>query len=230
MRRTPQEWLDIALDDPRPDQRRKAINEIAEGDAAAAGWAQRAFDVIARTDPDSMVRVAAVRGLARGAAPSTPSTLVKLLQSDDRTFEDVRPAPGPVRWEAALLLDRLLDDGRVAESDRERVLAALLQHAGRETDRNVRLAAVRGLRHFQDGRAIPVLLAALDERDFALRDGAEQSLHDLTGHCCEHDSRAWRAWLDAADDPFADAGTWTESKEHLPWWKRWLAWANGPES
>src|SRR5262245_5993589 len=67
---SPREWfsrtssrqlLETALNDQRPDERRKAVNEMAARSDASADWAVKAFDTIARTDKDPMVRVEAVR-------------------------------------------------------------------------------------------------------------------------------------------------------------------------
>src|SRR5439155_22223330 len=99
--RSSRDALKIALEDPRPDERRKAVADLAASRDAKSDWAFKAFDTIARTDTDPLVRVEAVRGLGRSSRPEAVKTLIKLLASADADVSDVRPpAPAPVRWEA----------------------------------------------------------------------------------------------------------------------------------
>ena len=52
----------------------------------------------------------------------------------------------------------------------------------------------------------PVLVDCLEAEDFAVRHAAERSLITLTGATHNHDADAWRSWLAAHPDPFAEAG------------------------
>lgn len=219
-RKSPRQWLDIALEHPQPDERRKAVAALANGPEGGADWAATAFDSIARTDPDGMVRAAAVRGLARSADGRTVPTLVKLLNSNEVRLDDTLPAPGPVRWEAAQLLEHLHERDAVPPSERETVLAAVRMRADHDTDRNVRLSALSTLGYYKDARVFPVLIAALQSRDFAIQRRAEHALYRLTGQSHELDAAAWHDWLSKTPDPFAQAPPASAPSPPRSFWKR----------
>ena len=195
--------------------------ELARGSDAKADWVVKAFDTIARTDADAMVRVEALRGLSASAGPATVPTLVKLLNSAEAPVADVKPAaPGPVRWEAALLLERLASQAKIADADRDSALTALLARAERDADRNVRLTAISALRYVPNRRVLPVLVNALRSRDFAIQHRAEQSLHYLTGQTHDNDADGWDHWLAATPDPFTPA---PPAPPPRSWWSRLVA-------
>ncbi len=186
----------MALESPLPDDRRRAVDAIAASREGRSEWAAAAFDSIARTDVDATVRVAALRALRRSAGAATVPLTVKLLQPAP-TPDDVRPAPGIVRWEAALLLRDLARRGDVAPDMHEAALTALLHRAVLDEDRNVRIAALEGLGSFRDGRSLRALVAAMQDRDFAVQSAAEHSLAALTGERRGCDADEWAAWLAA---------------------------------
>ncbi len=202
MRRPPEHWLDVALEAENADERRRAVDALADSRAGTSDWAVRAFETIARTDGDAMVRTAALRGLRRSAGPQTVPLLVKLLRQGDAP-PDVRAAPAPVRWEATRLLCELCASGCVTSEQADAVVELLLHRATLDTDRNVRLCAIRALASFRQRRVVATLIGVLRERDFALQSAAEHSLGVLTGRTHDFDADAWSDWLNASGDPFA---------------------------
>jgi len=201
-RRSPNEWLDVALESPLPDDRRRAVNAIAASREGRSDWAVQAFDSIARTDIDATVRVAALRALRRSAGAATVPLTVKLLQPGPPA-EDVRAAPGIVRWEAALLLRDLARRSDVEPGMHESALTALLHRAVLDEDRNVRIAALEALGSFRDDRSLRALVAAMQDRDFAIQSAAEHSLVALTGERRGCDPDEWAAWLAAHPNALA---------------------------
>ncbi len=198
--------LTMALEGDTPDQRRRGVNGLAGSSEASTDDAVRVFDVIARTDTDAMVRVAALRGLGVSADARSVGTAAGILESNDAERKDVRPAPDVVRWEAAKLLRTIVDGYAYEESQRGDIVKALVARARRDADRNVRLTAIDTLAYFAQ-RPIPtVLIEVMDTDDFAIQKAAEQSLIDLTGVTHHHDPGAWRAWLSSVKDPFEHAG------------------------
>lgn len=198
--------LTMALEGDTPDQRRRGVNGLAGSTEASTDNAVRVFDVIARTDTDAMVRVAALRGLGVSADDRSVGTAVGILESNDAERKDVRPAPDVVRREAATLLRTIVDGYTYDESQRGDIVRVLVARARRDADRHVRLAAIDTLAYFAQ-RPIPtVLIEVMDTDDFAIQKAAEQSLIDLTGVTHRHDPASWRAWLSSVQDPFEHAG------------------------
>ncbi len=60
--------------------------------------------------------------------------------------------------------------------------------------------------YFPRPDALEALLQALEQRDFGVCHAAEQSLMRLTGRTFNHDPLAWKAFIEEADDPFAQRG------------------------
>ena len=198
--------VDLALEGKTADERRRGTAALADSRDAGADWALKAFDAIARTDVDAMVRVAAIRGLSRTADARCIPTLVKLLDSADAEANDVRKAPPVVRWDAAKLLLQVVDRYHYEEAQRPEIVRCLLDRAAKEADRNVRMTCIDTLAYFAENRIPPVLVDCLEAEDFAVRHAAERSLITLTGATHNHDADAWRSWLAAHPDPFAEAG------------------------
>jgi len=219
-RRSPRQWLDIALESPSADERRRAIEEIGASRDATSEWAVMAFESFARTDIDPTVRVAALRALRASAGPRTVPLLVKLLQSGPPSA-DVRAAPASVRWEAAALLGELARRGDVDASQKGEAVEVLIQRADKDEDRNVRIASLEALGAFRDPKVLTALVTALRERDFALQAAAERSLTRLTGESHNYDADEWAAWISKTSDPFANAQPNPPSRDSKrDWWSR----------
>jgi hypothetical protein len=219
-------WLDMALDSEYPDDRRRGVVGLAESSGATAPWAIKVYDTIARTDSDAMVRCAALRALLKVPGEDQVSTALKLLNSGDVRYEDVRKASAPVRWGAATLLLAVVQNNAYREDQHTEIVDVLLARLGREKDNNVRLTLIDALAYFPERPVLIALVGALGDENFAVQHAAEMSLVALTGvtHRCDPD--AWRQWLAQADDPFAHAGETPQelqAERDKPRWD-WLSW------
>ncbi len=200
-------WLDLALEGETPDDRRDGINGLSRSSDGDAEWAVKVYDTVARTDTDAMVRCAALNAMSDRADGTMVSTVLKILKSREARFEDVRPASGPVRWEAAkLLLD--IVHGMMYEPDmRDEIVSTLLECLAKDRDRNVRLTAIDALGYFAQEPVPTALIDVMEsEEDYAMQHAAELSLMALTGKTFHHNAKAWRRWLNSVDDPFAHMG------------------------
>ncbi len=219
-RRTPKQWLDIALESNSADERRRAVEEISKSRDATSDWAVMAFESIARTDVDPTVRVAALRGLRLSMGPQTVPLLIKLLRPGEPP-KDVRAAPAIVRWEAAELLGDLARRGAVETGQQAEAADVLMQRADHDDDRNVRIASLDALGGFREQKVLTALVSALRERDFAIQSAAERSLTLLTGQTHNYDADEWNAWLSKTPDPFANAqATPPDDVDRRSWWSR----------
>lgn len=196
----------MALEAELPDDRRRGVTGLAAGRDGSSDWAIKVYDTIARTDVDPMVRCAAVRALGPVAGPDQVALLLRLLSSASRRYDDIRPAPGTVRWEAAKVLLAVVQSGGYDESQRMGIVDLLLDRLARDNNRNVRLAVIETLGYFAQAPVPESLVDAMETDDFAVKQAAESSLIALTGHTHQHDPQAWREWLAATPDPFMDAG------------------------
>ncbi len=145
----------------------------------------------ALTDGDSAVRSAAVRGLAIHGAPSHALLLLPMLADSDLLL----------RWEAARALQRIHNP---------QVVTPLLKRLA-ETDEpepQVRAAVASALGQYPELRVLESLFAALGDRNLAVNRAAQESLHALTGQDFGLNIRAWVAWRNAADNPFAGRTTY----------------------
>ena len=201
-----EDYLDMALESKRADDRRKGVNGLAEGPDATTDWAIKVFETVARTDTDAMVRRAALRALLRSANGDRVPLTLKLLKSNDVEYEDVRPAPAPVRWSAARLLLAVAYDFTFREDQEAEIVTTVLEQLPKENAQNVRLTLIEVLGYFQQRPVLDALIAEMENEDFAIQHAAEMSLVSLTGVTHHHYPSAWREWLAKTDDPFARAG------------------------
>ena len=212
-----------ALEGQTADERRRNVIALAESDDAGADWAIKTFDSIARTDVDATVRCAAIGGLGKSADHRSVSTLVKITEAIDADGSDVKKAAPVVRWDAIRLLAVIVDRHTYQEPQRPDIVRCMMERAGTDADRNVRLTAIDTLAYFAEPQIPGCLVECLDADDFAIRNAAEKSLIALTGATNQHDADAWRTWLAAHPDPFAGAGKSPPELENRktaekPWW------------
>ncbi len=224
--KTSEQYLDLALESPRPDDRRRGVVGLADGPDATSDWAVKVFDTIARTDRDPMVRCAALRALSKSISSQRLPTALKLLKSADGDYEDVRQSPPPVRWAAARLLLILVQGSSFGEDQRGQITGALIERLPAESDRRVRLTMIETLGYFPERRVLVALVDALEDEDFAIQHAAELALAGLTGVTHDHYAAAWRKWLDETPEPFARAGEIPpelRERRSKPMWD-WLEW------
>lgn len=224
--KTSKDWLNMALDSEHPDDRRRGVIGLVKTSDGTSPWAVKVYDTIARTDADAMVRCAALRALLKVPNEARVSTSLKLLNSADVQYDDVRTASAPVRWGAAELLLAVVHHYAYREDQHTEIVDFLLGRLGLEKDYNVRMTLIDTLAYFPERPVLDVLIEALDHEDFAVQHCAEMSLVALTGVTHRHDPDAWRQWLAQADDPFAHAGETPrelQAQRGKPRWD-WLHW------
>lgn len=195
----------MALEAQCADDRREGVSSLARTRDATTDWAIRVFETVARTDTDAMVRCTAVRALERSAGPNRVPLLLSILNGSAGTGDKTRM--GPVRWEAAKLLLVILRDGLYDETQREGIIRALLHGAAKDSDRNVRLAALDGLGHLPDRQVFFTLVDLLETEDFAVKRAAEESLIALTGTTHDYDAAAWRRWAEEHPAAFGSSAS-----------------------
>ena len=224
--KTSKDWLDMALDSEHPDDRRRGVVGLAKTSEGTLPWAVKVYDTIARTDADAMVRRAALRALLKVPNEDRVSTVLKLLNSVDVRYDDVRKASAPVRWGAAKLLLAVVHNYAFREDQHTEIVDVLVARSGMEQDYNVRMTLIDTLAYFPERPVLDALIKALDHDNFAVQHAAEMSLVAVTGVTHRHDPDQWRRWLSQVDDPFAHAGeTPQELQAHRSksrWdWLRW---------
>ncbi len=219
-KRTPQQYMLIAVSDADPDLRREAVAKIAESKKYDEEWAIKGFIAIALLESDPQARCVAVRGLGRTGDPRAVETCLKILNYREHPAAEVRPPDDLCRWDATAALAEL-SAGSPAEKSRAKVLETLLDRLKADPDRHVRMAAARGLRHFSDIDAVRGLINGLRDEDFTVAHRCEQSLAWLTGVTHDCDPYLWEQWLEThQDDAFARGGELPESRKP-PYEGRW---------
>ena len=223
-KRTPQQYMIIAVSDADPDVRRDAVARVAKSKKYDQQWAIKGFVAIALLESDVQARCVAIRALARTRDPRAVETCLKILNHRDHPPAEVRSPNGLCRGDATLALAELAG-GALSEESRDAVRETLLERLRRDSDRHVRIAAARGLRHFSELGVVRGLIAGLRDEDFAVVHECEQSLAWLTGVTHDCDPYRWEQWLEAhPDDAFAQGGTLPESRRP-PYEGRWDAMA-----
>lgn len=219
-RRTPQQYILIAVADGDPDIRRMSAAKVAESKKCNEEWAVKGFMAIAALETDPQTRCIAVRGLARSRDPRAVETFLKILNYQDYPPQEVRPPDDLTRWDVTQALADFSGDGLLGEWH-EKTRTTLMERLNNEQNRHVRTAAARGLQFFPHPEVVDVLIAGLRDEDFPVVYQCEMSLAYLTGVTYDCDHYAWREWCAAnQDDLFARGGTLPESRRP-PYSGRW---------
>lgn len=212
-KRTPQQYMLIAVSDADADLRREAVVEIAVSDLRGQDWAIKGFIAIALLESDSQARCVAIRALGESRDARAVTTLLRILNHDEEPPAEVRPPDDLARWDATAALARLSADSAVPDDARAATRDTLLRLTA-DDSRHVRIAAARGLGYFPDLDVLKALIELLRDEDFAVAHESESALVRLTGVTREADASAWERWLEAqSSDPFAKAGTIPESRQ-----------------
>lgn len=212
-RRTPQQYMLIAVSDADSDVRREAVARVAASKQARLDWAVQGFAAIALLENDPHARSVAIRGLVQSDDPRAAEVCLKLLNHEEYPASEVRPPDDVVRAEAAMALAALLGTGRVPAESRESARDTLLRLLAVDEDRHARIAAARGLGFFQETSSLEALIQGLRDADFAVVHECESSLVRLTGETHRCNALDWEAWYEAhKSDAFANAGQVPESR------------------
>jgi hypothetical protein len=167
-----------------PDERRKGIYALASKSFGQAEPYTKRYRQIVQTDPDPLVRAAAVRALNASRDRAAIPLFVAGLS-------DASPA---VRLQAAKALSNIPDPSAVD---------GLSRTLGNQTEqKDVRIAAAEALRHYRQIGVARVLAGTLGGRDFGVAWQSRWSLHILTGRDYRYDERAWLEYLTGSQKPF----------------------------
>jgi len=219
-KRTPQQYMIIAVSDADPDVRRSAVAKIAKSDRCDQEWAIKGFIAIALLESDPQARCVAVRALSRIDDPRAVETLLKILNYRDYPPAEIRPPGDLCRWDATAALGKLAA-GSLSDDTRAAVKETLLARLELDPDRHVRIAAAKGLQHFAELPVVRGLIEGLRDEDFAVVYRCEHSLARLTGVTHDCDPYQWNQWLEEhGEDTFAKSGTLPESRR-APYSGRW---------
>jgi hypothetical protein len=219
-KRTPQQYMLIAVSDADPDLRREAVTKVAESKKFNEEWAIKGFIAIALLENDPQARCVAVRGLGRSRDPRAVETCLKILNYRRHPPAEVHPPDDLCRWDATAALAELSAEP-LPDELRAQVLDTFLERLQADPDRHVRMAAARGLRHFSDAQAVRGLINGLRDEDFAVVHQCEYSLAWLTGVTNDCDPYRWEQWLEANQpEVFANGGELPESRKP-PYEGRW---------
>lgn len=177
---TPSQAAEYALDQNDADKRREGVTLLVNADFGGEPAYVDMYREYVRFDPDPLVRVAAIAGLARYGEPADAIYIAPHLADKDMQ----------VRWEAAKGLQRLHNDEVVSD------LVAVV--ANEEEDGDVRSAAAIALGQYPQDTVFQVLVAALGARELSVNMAAQHSLNILTGQDFGLDARNWLTWYNQA--------------------------------
>jgi hypothetical protein len=170
---------------PRAGVRVRGINALVARDFGKQPVYTRVYKAVALNDPDPLVRAVAIRALNRARdATAVPVLIVGL--SDAHEW---------VRLESAKALVRLPDPSATAP---------LLQALRRPDEtRDVRIAVVDALRHYQTLEVARTLTSLLAERDFSIVWQSRRSLRDITQKDFRYDASKWQSYLANPERPLS---------------------------
>jgi len=195
---TPGRYARMMENDQSADQRRTGILRlVTDYDFARKDPYTQRYVQIAQADPDSLVRVAAVRALDRSRRPTVTPVAIRYL-------DDVNPL---LRLEAAKALANVPDERAIPVLTRH--LAPLMEvrvEGGRieqvAESRDVRVAVADALRNYPNKDVSKALVDVLREKDFEVSWQARRSLVLMTGHDFKYDQTQWRDYFAKSDQPF----------------------------
>jgi hypothetical protein len=166
-----------------PDERRRGIVDLYSRPYGQNPPYTDRFRQVAQTDPDFLVRAAAIRGLNASRDREAVPVFIKALT-------DESPA---VRLQAAKALSNIPDP-----TAKEPLAKTLGNQA--ET-RDVRIAASEALRHYRDMGVARVLTGTLGQRVFGIAWQSRWSLQIMTGKDLGYDERKWLEFLTGPTKP-----------------------------
>jgi HEAT repeat protein len=175
----------VRVESDRPDDRREALQAIAaDSGARRLPSVVKVFCIVAKSDKDSMVRSAAVRGLAVMEGEEVVKTLGAVATRDESPY---------VRMDSCRAIGQQKDTGAAAP---------LMEVLCGDRMADVRVAAAEALRNFKDKAVLKALVTALDDSSLAVSRKAWESLRYMTGQNMPRKAEAWSDFLTNAENPF----------------------------
>lgn len=206
-RKTPQQYMVLAVSSEDPDVRRDAVARVSDSKKYDEDWAVKGFIAIACLENDPQTRCVAIRALARSRDPRATETALKIINYRDYPPEEVWPPVEIVRWDATELLATHSAQGLVPEELRADVQQTLIDRLRLDSNRHARVAAARGLGYYPRPTVVEALITGLRDENFAVVHECEGALVKLTGHSHGGSVLAWEEWWETNQGaPFADAG------------------------
>ena len=197
VRRSPQRAAVVALKSDNPDERYRALKEIAKSKSFKDDWAVTTLEVIARTDPSSSVRALAVRTLGRVGDSRVLKSLADALNDPSaRVRSEAAWAIGHIDF------SKIKADMEIMSKLKENLKLTLTS----DESVDVRLNSAEALGQFKYEDVLYSLISALKDKEFSVRFQAERSLVKLTGMTFYGDPDKWLDWLKRVKDPFKYAG------------------------
>lgn len=175
---TPAEAARMAVDPTDPDKRREGITLLSNAPFGGVEVYVEYYRDAVKNEREPIVKAAAIRALGRHGKPADALIIVPNL---------VDPASNKqVKWAAAIALQRLHNPAVVPD---------LLKSLADENEhRDVRISVATALGQYPEDRVFQGLVGALNARELAINDSAEQSLHTLTDMSFNLNSADWLAW------------------------------------
>lgn len=212
-RKTPQQYMLVAVSSEDADVRRDAVTQIARSKQANADWAIQGYVAIALLESEAQTRCVAIRALARAADPRATEVMLKILNYTDHPAQEVWPPVDIVRWDATAALADLSASGAVLADRRDAAARTFRDRLKLDSDRHARLAAARGLGYYPTDENVRALIEGLRDQDFAVAHECENALVRLTGRTHGGNPLAWEEWRAANTDAlFAHAGEIPDSR------------------
>ena len=166
------------------DHRRAGIIYLSDRSPGRNDPYLRQYNIMARTDPDPMVRSMAVRALNRARDKRAVPVFVAALEERNEA----------VRLEGAKAL---------ANNPDPSAITPLIRHLDNgEENVDVRVACADALRLYRTPEVAQALVRALRERNFGIAWQARQSLQLMTGKDFRYDTAAWLTHLSGTNKPF----------------------------
>lgn len=220
-KRTPQQYLLVAVSDSDADRRREAVVKVAESKKRDQEWALKGFIAMSMLESDPQTRCIAIRALSGSDDPRAAEVLLKILNYQNEPPAEIRPPTAVCAWEAAAALASLSARGVIPQDKREHARETFERLLESHRERHVRISSARGLGFYQQNESVEALIAALRDRDFAVVHTCEEALVRLTGHTENCVAHAWEEWYKQnKDNVFAHAGEIPESRRK-PYATRW---------
>jgi len=181
--KTPLRYVRMMENKDSPDQRRQGIYMLVAHSWAQAEPYTKRYRQIAQSDPDALVRAAAIRAL--NASRDRAAIPIFIAALSDNSPQ--------VRLQAAKALSNV-PDPTAAEP-----LSRTLGNQAEQKD--VRIAASEALRHYRTIGVARVLAGTVGGRDFGVAWQSRWSLRILTGRDYRYDERAWLEYLTGPGKP-----------------------------